>query len=463
MFMTKKSLVLIATIAGAAVACGGSSSNPPGGAGPYIGALVIDAPQGIPINPIMVQVCTDSACATPISTATVTVNGSAVAWNANDHRYESATAVSAGQAVALSVTYGGKTYSASGTQFTQAPTITSPTSASAPASWTGSSANTFSWSGGTPITSGVEYVAGVMDANGNFVYPAPSSSGHDGPAEMSTGTTSMTIPANTLPNGTYQLFAGIATTGAVKQTSNGISIPGAASGSGLWLGAVAAPVTVSVAGSTATAPPYLTALVLTMPSGAPIPSAMVQVCTDSTCGTPITTATVSVNGTTVPWSASNNQYSGAVSVANGASVTVSVVYNNATYTASGTQFASAPTISSPANLSNWSASAANTISWTGGAPTTGASYVVGVMDVSTGNFVFPAGNNGPEELSTTTLSTSVPASTLTSGSSYAVIVGLGMTGISREQSGGIAFSPAAAAGSGLWLGTLNYAAVTATP
>ncbi len=680
---TRTSLAVITAVAaGGLVACGGSSSSSGGsssGSGaPYIGALAIVVPSGLTgVSPVQVQVCTDSTCATPISTATVTVNGSPVAWNATDAMYEGTTAVALGQAASLSVTYGGKTYTASGTQFTAAPTISSPLNPAGPASWNGAQANAVAWSGGMPGGSGAEYVFGVMDASGKVVYPAPTGSSSHGPMELAMGTMGMSVPANALPNGTYSLLVGIATTGAVPENGGGVAIPGAASGSGLWLGALASPVSVTVSGSaagsgpfisaiaiylpaiaggstgnvtictdmtcatpvsgatvtmngasltwiatnhdyegapplplggtvdvsvtlsgttysatgtmftapptvstpasgatwtasasnpitltggaplagadylvgiatgtgllayptgatgflevaptaspTATVPanalasgsyyviggiatpgfsdhskpgysfgtvaaagsglwlgavgtptpitvsgatsgaPYITARVLTMPPSATIPAEMVQVCTDSTCTTPISTATVAVNGTALSWNATDSQYEGSVAVASGGAVTVTVAYGGTTYTASGTQFTSAPTITAPASGASWSVAAPQTISWTGGGPTAGAVYAVGILDPSSGGFVFPAAHNGPEEVSISTSSVTVPAGTLVSGNQYPVIVGIGTPGISKEQTGGTAFTPAGAAGSGLWLGNLSFALVTATP
>ena len=678
----KKSLAVIAAVAaGGLAACGGSSSSSGGSSGgsgaPYIGALALVVPAGTSISPVQVQVCTDSTCATPISTATVTVNGASVPWNASKQDYEGATAVALGQPASLSVTYGGKTYTASGTQFTAPPTITSPLNPAGPASWNGAQANDVAWTGGAPTGSGADYIFGIMDGSGKVVYPAPSGTSHHGPMEMAMGTMSMSVPANALPNGTYSLLVGIATVGAVSENGGGVAITGAASGSGLWLGAIASPVNVTISGSSTgtgpvilatalyrpssrgggvgdvqvctdmtcatpvttaavtmngvtlpwdagaqlyqanlslplggavdvsvtlsgttysangtmfTAPPtvsapasgatwiasasnpviltggaplggadytvrilsgatgapvyfpgpsgvlevpttasptatvaagglasgsynalgaivtpgfsnhsspgysfgtaagtgsglwlgaasdltpftvsgatsgapYITALVIAQPTGSPLPVDGVQVCTDSTCTTSLSTATVAVNGSALSWNASRNQYEGSVAVASGGTVTVTVAYGGTTYTASGTQFTSAPTITAPASGASWSASAAHTISWTGGGPTSGAVYVVGVMG-STGGMVFPTGSNGPEEVSTSTFSATVPAGTLASGNQYLTLVGIGTPGISTEQTGGIAFSPTAAAGSGLWLGSLNLASVTATP
>ena len=104
----------------------------------------------------------------------------------------------------------------------------------------------------------------------------------------------------------------------------------------------------------------------------------VLVCTDSSCGTPITNAVVEVNGTSLTWAGS---YQGSVPVPEGSTVNLDVTIGALTYGVTATQFTTAPTITEPtvtppASSATWPAASANTLSWTPGAPTAGASYVL---------------------------------------------------------------------------------------
>jgi hypothetical protein len=472
----------------------------------------------------------------------VKVNGgAALTYDANQQQYTGTQAIAAGAAVSVQVTIGANVYNVSGTQFTAAPTVTAPSSG---ATWQAGSANTITWTGGAP-TSGAVYAVGVLDSTGNFVFPVPSGGGGGGgPAELSIGTTSLTVPAGTLSAGSDKVMVGIGTTGIVNQTSGGIPIPGAAAGSGLWLGLLApfVPVTVQsavpaaptgvtatagntqvtiawspVSGATSyniywsttpgvttatgtkitgasnpyiqtgrtngttyyyvvtavngngespasaqvsatpTAAPYIAVMVLSTPGGVVPPFGFLEqarVCSDSTCVAPITNATVTVNGAALTYDGTRQTYGGVQPIAAGASVSVQVTIGANVYNVSGTQFTAAPTITAPTQGAIWQHTSANTITWTGGAPTTGAVYAVGVMD-SFGDFAFPVpsgGGGGPAEVPIGTNSATVPANTLAAGN-YTVLVGIGTTGISNQNSGGIPI-PGAAAGSGLWLGLL---------
>ena len=199
--------VVLGAVAAGAVACGKSSSG--GGAGPYINAQVIAVPAALAsvVNSVSVTICPDASCGSVISTATVTVNGTPVAWNPSGNQYLGSQTIAPGQPVTFSVSYGGKNYGATATQFV-APTLTAPSS---PATWVDTVANTFSWSGGSPTT-GAEYVAGVFDSTGTLAYPASSSGA---PMELPVSTTSLTVPVGALSPGTYQLLAGVGTAGLV--------------------------------------------------------------------------------------------------------------------------------------------------------------------------------------------------------------------------------------------------------
>ncbi len=77
---------------------------------------------------------------------------------------------------------------------------------------------------------------------------------------------------------------------------------------------------------------------------------------------------------------------------------------------------------------------------------------MGVID-SGGSFVYPAGDNGPLEVSISTTTQSVPAGTLSAGSDN-VMVGIGTPGLANQSSRGITISNTAS-GSGLWLGLVT--------
>ena len=216
-------------------------------------------------------------------------------------------------------------------------------------------------------------------------------------------------------------------------------------------------VTATPTGSTA---PYIYASVLAMGDGSTPPfgfSESVRVYASADHNDPISTATVTVNGNPVPWDAGQNEYRSTHVIAAGATVTLQVVVNSVTYTGTGTQYATAPTFTAPGSGATWQRTSDNTISWTGGSPTTGAIYVAGVMD-GTGNFVFPArvpgAGGGPMEVGIGTTSVTVPANTITAAGPYAVMTGIGTRGIIDNLTGGIVI-PDAAAGSGLWLGVIT--------
>ncbi len=222
----------------------GEASAAPAAA-PYIKALVLSV-QGGTVPPFgfleQVGVCTDSTCTTDITTATVTVNGLPLTYAAQSGQFEGIHVIAAGATVTVAVTTGGTTYSVTGTQFTGYPTITSP---AAGATWSRGSANTISWSGGSPAL-GATYVVGVLDGAGQFSFPVQVGEG-GGPMEIPTSTTSVVVPANTVPVGSAFVMVGIGSPGLVQQASGGIAIPNAAAGSGLWLGALPpfAPITVN--------------------------------------------------------------------------------------------------------------------------------------------------------------------------------------------------------------------------
>jgi hypothetical protein len=105
----------------------------------------------------------------------------------------------------------------------------------------------------------------------------------------------------------------------------------------------------------------------------------------------ISTATVVINGVTLPYNAdpTHESYEGNVPVSPGGSVTLSVTVGGNTYTVSGTQFSIYPTIITPASGATIFAGNSNTVTWTPGAPLTNAVYILG--DVNATNPVGSAG------------------------------------------------------------------------
>jgi hypothetical protein len=224
---------------------GGGSSSAPGP--PLIAAEVDSFPTGsVPpgllpsgFNSIAtVFVIADSSTAainsgaSTITNAVVSMNGVPLTYNAANQDYEGNLKVDPGGSVALSVTVGGKTYTASGTQFTIYPAITTPLSG---AIWPASIVNTVIWSGGTPTTNASSYGLEVLDASdpkGPLVWPP---GGVVQPVPI--GTTSDSIPANSLTAGNRLVIVGI---------GSDVAIPNAAMGSDLLLtGVNYVPITVT--------------------------------------------------------------------------------------------------------------------------------------------------------------------------------------------------------------------------
>jgi hypothetical protein len=136
----------------------------------------------------------------------------------------------------LSVNVGGTVYTASATQFTSYPTISSPL---AGATWSSLAANLVAWSGGAPTTNSL-YTLAVLnsaDPNGQVIWPSGA------PPVLPTTTTSFTINPNSITAGSRLVIVGILT---------GTQIPSAAPNSVLGIsGFTYVPITVTN-GSTAT-------------------------------------------------------------------------------------------------------------------------------------------------------------------------------------------------------------------
>jgi hypothetical protein len=208
--------------------------------------------------------------------------------------------------------------------------------------------------------------------------------------------------------------------------------------------------------------PFIAAQVITWsttpPSGFPIFN--VEVCTDSGCSTHITNATVKVNGTTLTYDALNEEYtaSGPMPAA-GAAVDLSVTIPNGlpvaagTYTASGKQYTTFPSVTSPTSNTTWNHTVSNTVTWTAGSPTSGSQYIVGIID-SLGDFYPRTLNDNPVTVSVSSTSYTLPAGSITTAGQFAVFVGIATNGIIDHSSVGISI-PNAAAGSSLWIAAVS--------
>jgi hypothetical protein len=201
-------------------------------------------------------------------------------------------------------------------------------------------------------------------------------------------------------------------------------------------------------GSTPVAkPPLIEALLFSFPAGSEPPNfqnAMVAVI-DGSSGGNITTATVTMNGLILTYHAMHQQYEGNVAVDPGGSIALSVTVGGNTYTASGTQFTFYPTISAPVWGATYSRSSPIRVAWSGGAPTTNAVYLLGVLDVADPN----GGNAFFKAISILTTSYSILENSLTPGD-HLVILGI-MT---------LEYIPNAAPDSAFVFGGFNYVPIT---
>ena len=204
----------------------------------------------------------------------------------------------------------------------------------------------------------------------------------------------------------------------------------------------------------ASSPPFINATVLSYPNGNPSwgKLTMVQVSSTSSTDTAIRNAIVRVNDVTLQWDSANGEYNGNVIVATGAPVSLEVTIGGKTYTAAGTQFSAYPTMTAPLNNAIWQHTSANTISWSGGAPTAATVYIIGVMS-TTGHFIYPAGDNGPLEVPINATLHVIPANSLPAGS-YDIFTGIATPGIANGTGNGIPIT-GAIAGSKLFLGGIT--------
>ncbi len=173
--------------------------------------------------------------------------------------------------------------------------------------------------------------------------------------------------------------------------------------------------------------------------------------TESNNGAAISTDAVTVNGVSLPFSGTGYQNNGDPYSA-GALITVDVSDAGRHYIAVGTNFTSYPSVTVPLNGTIWTNSVTNTVTWSGGAPTAGANYFVGVMDQNFGNwyyytntvlgeqpFDFPTGATTALVPDNSTYTN--PASVYTNMPMF-VLVGIGMQGLTTLSVDGVLFTNA---------------------
>lgn len=209
--------------------------------------------------------------------------------------------------------------------------------------------------------------------------------------------------------------------------------------------------------TTTSSSPSIAAILLSFPSGhvpAGATSAThngyvaVYVANAST-GAPISNATVTFNGTNVPYYVADQGYSLDVSVNSGDNVALNVTVDGTTYSVSTTQVPSYPTISAPAPNATWLNTVDNIATWSGVVPNSQSMYMIGVTDTG-GQLVWPT-NGSFRTVSAGTTSYTINGNSVTPGDR------LLMVGIAS-----VAWITNAAANSALVVAGFDYAPITMT-
>ncbi|MCM0083436.1 Ig-like domain-containing protein [Geomonas sp. Red32] len=146
---------------------------------------------------------------------------------------------------------------------------------------------------------------------------------------------------------------------------------------------------------TVTLAPYISAVVISVTEGEnPLGFLQqVRVSSDNSEQTPVTDATVTVNGTVLTYDSQKRGYTGFQPIDPGGSVELNVTVGTNTYSAAGTQFTIFPSITSPVSGATWDTGSGNDIVWSAGAPLENANYTIGIFSKSLGKFVYPADKN----------------------------------------------------------------------
>jgi hypothetical protein len=172
---------------------------------------------------------------------------------------------------------------------------------------------------------------------------------------------------------------------------------------------------------------------------------------DTITGSPISKASVFINGTPLTYNGADQTYEGTLSVAPGDNVELRVTANGGTYVAQGTQFVSYPTISQPAAGDTWHVAYNNNAQWSPGDAAGGAVYGIGVLDTGpSGQLVWPT-DGYLQTVSIDSTSYTIPKNNLTVGDR-----------IFLAEIAKFVPIPHAEAGSTFIIGGFNYAAVAIT-
>jgi len=227
----------VLALALAACGSGGGSSR-----APFIGATVVGfTPRaaGTGLAAGAVVLVGDPTTGQVIPGAAVTVNGSALAYDAGAGQYQGAAPIAAGADVRVAVALEGRTYRASG-RLAAYPVLTAP---DAGATWSALRSHDVTWQAGSPL-GGASYAVGVLDATdpiGTLVWPENQAF-----QAVPTSATAVRLEPGSLTGGTRLVVAGLVALG---------SFPGAAAGSGLIVsGFDAVPITVTVGTPLASGP-----------------------------------------------------------------------------------------------------------------------------------------------------------------------------------------------------------------
>jgi outer membrane protein assembly factor BamB len=239
MFRPAIALSLAASILLSSCGGGGGGASPSatvGAAPPFMnGSLVSFANGAVPTgylpagyNSIASLQVLDRAGGSPVTGATVTLNGVVLNYYASIQTYAALLNVNANAAVNLSVNVAGAVYAASGVQAASFPSVTAPASGT---TWSSVVPNVMAWSG-VPAVAGRQVALGILDTNGNVVWPTGNFF-----ELLAPSVTAQTIPANSLPAGSLLAWVGAA--------SHEL-LPGAAPNSGFYLNAfTSVPITVT--------------------------------------------------------------------------------------------------------------------------------------------------------------------------------------------------------------------------
>ena len=209
-------------------------------------------------------------------------------------------------------------------------------------------------------------------------------------------------------------------------------------------------------GSTPPPPaPTIQGTVLSFPSGAVPPgfasngfdSAAVVAVMDASSGAPVSSASVSINGISLPYVAADQVYEAELNLAPGASIALTVNASESTFSASGTQFAAYPTITSPLANATWSTQNANSVAWSSVATPGNSLYALGVFD-TTGHLLWPA-TGAIQTVSPPTTSFVVPAGSVSVGSRLVLV------GVTEKID-----IPSAGQNSGLIIAGFNYVPIS---